>query len=247
MEAQNFNDTKAKFTQHTEETSRIMSALQSLAIGKELSNEEIKTIREFESVQEYLDLPLNDPAEDKIKKIFVAAVVAAHQKGILKLPEGYDNAESIASIVDEGLTRIKAAYQVAEGKVNPIDAEEAVNDRQAIRTAAITDLVVKRLVEKANEYVAKAEEAALSVSDRLVALGLGRLTDIVCAAAVRAYPPAAVVVPYVKQFVHVVTPKAQKAVKKGIKMAADFARNAINKTANKVKSFAKKSLAKLLA
>ena len=144
MEAQNIYEAKARFTQQTEETSNVVSTLQSLAIGKELSEEEIKTIREFESIQEYLDLPFNDPAEDKIKKVFATAVVAAHQKGILKLPEGYDNAESIASIVDEGLTRIKAAYQVAEGKVNPIEAEEVVNDRQAIRTAAIADLVIGR-------------------------------------------------------------------------------------------------------
>lgn len=247
METQNINETKAKFTQHTEETNNVMSALQSLAIGNKLSEEEIKTIREFESVQEYLDLPLNDPAEDKIKKVFVTAVVAAHQKGILKLPEGYDNAESIASIVDEGLTRIKAAYQVAEGIANPVDAEEAVSDRQAIRTAAVVDVVVGKLVEKANEYVAKAEEAALSVSDKLVALGMKRLTDVVCTAAIRVYPPAVVVVPYVKQFVHVVTPKAQKAVKKGIKMAAEFTRNTISQIAPKVKVFAKKALAKLLA
>ena len=247
MEAQNIYEAKARFTQQTEETSNGVSALQSLAIGKELSEEEIKAIREFKCVQEYLDLPFNDPAEDKIKKVFATAVVTAHQKGILKLPEGYDNAESIASIVDEGLTRIKAAYQVAEGKVNPIEAEEVVNDRQAIRTAAIADLVIGRLVEKANEYVAKAEEAALSVSDRLVALGLEHLADKTCAAVVRAYPPATVVVPYVKQFVHVITPKAQEAVKIGIKMAANFARNAINQTAPKIKAYAKKTFAKLLS
>ncbi len=246
MTAQNINEAKAKFAQQTEETSPVLSALQSLAIGRELSKEETKTIRQFDSVQEYLDLPLNDPAENNMKKLFVTAVITAHQKGILVLPEGCDNAESIASIVDEGLTRIKAAYQVAEGKVNPIDAEEIVNDRQAVRTAAIVDAVVEKLVEKANEYVNNAEETALSVSDRLVALSIGRLTDLVCTAAIRAYPPAATVLPYIRHFAHVVTPTAQKAVKKGIKMAAEFARNAITKTAPKIKAFASKTLENLL-
>lgn len=246
MEAQTINEAKAKFTKQTEEISPVLSALQSLAIGKELSDEEVKTIREFESVQEYLDLPLNDPSEAQFKKVFVAAVVTAHQKGILKLPEGYDNAESIASIVDEGLTRIKTAYQVAEGKINPIVAETAVNDRLAVRTAAVIDIVVDKLVQKANEYVNIAEEKVLSVSDILVEMGIGRLSDIVCANLAMAHPSSIVVIPYIKRFTAVITPVAQKAVKKGIRMVADFARNTTKQIGPKVKAFAQKTLAKML-
>lgn len=246
MEAQTINEAKVKFAAQTEEMTPILSAVQSIAIGKELSDEDVSIIREFESVQEYLNLPLNDPAENKLKKVFAASVVTAHQKGILKLPEGYNSAESIASIVDEGLTRIKVGYQLAEGKINPIDAEVAISDRQVIHTAAVVDVVVNKLVQKANTYVDIAEKTALSVSDKLVAMGMGRLSDLVCASAVRVYPPAIVVVPYIKRFTAVATPVAQKAVKKGIRMAADFARTSIKQIASKVKTTVKMTVAKLL-
>lgn len=246
MEAQNLNEVKTAYAKQTEEVTPIISAVQSLAIGKELSNEDVEIIREFESVQKYLSLPLNDPAENNIKKVFAASVVIAHQKGILKLPEGYNSAESIASIVDEGLTRIKVGYQLAEGKINPIDAEVAISDRQVIHTAAVVDVVVNKLVQKANTYVDVAEKTALSVSDKLVAMGMCRLSDIVCKSVVGVYPPAIVVVPYVKFFTRTMIPSVQKAVKKGIRMVADFARNTIIQAAPKMKIFAKKAVAKLL-
>ena len=246
MEAKNINEAKTKFAQMVEENNPVLSAIQSLAIGKALGEEEVQTIREFGCLQEYLDLPMNAPGENQLKKLFVTAVVIAHQKGVITLPEGYNNAESVASIVDEGLTRIKAAYQVAKGMINPIDAEVTVNDRLIVRTAAIVNVTVDKLVQKSTEYVNKAEERALSVSDKLVALGLRRVSDYVCAAAVRAYPPAATIVPYVKQFTAFLTPIAQQAVKKGIKMVADFARNTIQQVAPKVKAFAKNVLARLL-
>ena len=246
MEAKNINEAKAKYAQMIAESNPILSAIQSLAIGKALGEEEVQTIREFGSLQEYLDLPMNAPGENQLKKLFVTAVVVAHQKGVITLPEGYNNAESVASIVDEGLTRIKAAYQVAKGMINPIDAEVTVNDRLIVRTAAIVNVTVDKLVQKATEYVNKAEERALSVSDKLVAIGIGRVSDFVCAATVRAYPPAATIVPYVKQVTAFLIPITQQAVKKGIKMAADVARNTIQKVAPKVKAFAKNVLTKLL-
>ena len=246
MEAKNINEAKTKFAQMVEENNPVLSAIQSLAIGKALGEEEEQTIREFGSLQEYLDLPMNAPGENQLKKLFVTAAVIAHQKGVKPFSEGCNYAEAVASIVDEGLTRIKAAYQVAKGMINPIDAEVTVNDRLIVRTAAIVNVTIDKYVQKATEYVNKAEERALSVSDKLVALGLRRVSDYVCAAAVRAYPPAATIVPYVKQFTAFLTPVAQQAVKKGIKMVADVARNTIQQVAPKVKAFAKNVLAKLL-
>ena len=240
MEAQNLNEVKAQYVQKIEEVTPLLSAIKSLAFGKALNEEKTQTVREFKSMQDYLDSPLNTPAENQLKKIFAAAVVVAHQKGILKLPEGYAHAESVASIVDEGLTRIKTAYQIAEGKINPIDADAAINDRLAIRTTATVDVVVNKLTQKASEYVNIAEQKVMSVSDKLVKMGIGRLSDVVCAAAVKVFPPAAVVVPYVKRFVTFITPVAQRVVRKGIKMVADFARTTIKKVASTAKTLAKK-------
>ncbi len=247
MEGQTFNEKKIAFSNKLEEMIPSLSALQSLAIGKELNKEEVQTIREFKSVQAFLDMPLNDAAENGIKKLFATAIIAANQKGILILPEGYANAESIASIVDEGLTRIKTAYQVGKGIINPIEADAAVADRLAVRTASIVDVVASRLEEKAQMLVNVVEQKALSVSDTLVEQGISRVSNIICAFVARAYPPAIVVVPFIKRVEAFVTPIAKVSVKKGIRMVAETARNIITMASEKVKSFAKKAIAKLLA
>lgn len=245
MEGQTFNEKKIAFSNKLEEMIPSLAALQSLAIGKELTEKEVKTIREFKSVQAFLDMPLNDAAENGIKKIFATAIIAANQKGVLKLPEGYANAESIASIVDEGLTRIKTAYQVDKGIINPIEADTAIADRLAIRTASIVDVVASRLEDKAQLLVNTVEQKALSVSDTLVEQGISRASNIICAFVARAYPPAIVVVPYIKRAEAFVTPIAKVAVKKGIRMVAETARNMIPVATEKVKTFAKKALAKI--
>ena len=245
MDGQTINEKKIAFANKLEEMIPTLSALQSLAIGKELSEGEVKSIREFKSVQAFLDMPLNDIAENGIKKLFTAAIVAANQKGILKLQEGYANAESIASIVDEGLTRIKTAYQLGKGIINPIEADATIADRLAIRTASIVDIVANRLEEKAQMLVNTVEQKALSVSDTLVEQGISRASNIICAFVTRAYPPAIVVVPFIKRVEAFVTPIAKAAVKKGIRMVAETARNMIPVVAEKVKTFAKKAIAKI--
>jgi hypothetical protein len=245
MEGQTFNEKKIAFSNKLEEMIPSLSALQSLAIGKELSEKEVKTIREFKSVQAFLDMPLNDVAENGIKKLFATAIIVANQKGILKLPEGYANAESIASIVDEGLTRIKTAYQVGKGIINPIEADATIADRIAIRTASIVDVVASRLEEKAKMLVNVVEQQALSVSDTVVEQGISRASDIICAFVARAYPPAIVVVPFIKRVEVFVTPIAKVAVKKGIRMVAETARSMIPVVSEKVKTFAKKAIAKI--
>ena len=245
MEGQTFNEKKIAFSNKLEEMIPSLSALQSLAIGKELSEKEVKTIREFKSVQAFLDMPLNDVAENGIKKLFATAIIVANQKGILKLPEGYANAESIASIVDEGLTRIKTAYQVGKGIINPIEADATIADRLAIRTASIVDVVASRLEEKAQMLVNVVEQQALSVSDTVVEQGISRTSNTICAFVARAYPPAIVVVPFIKRVEVFVTPIAKVAVKKGIRMVAETARSMIPVVSEKVKTFAKKAIAKI--
>ena len=245
MEGQTFIEKKIAFSNKLEEMIPSLSALQSLAIGKELSEKEVKTIREFKSVQAFLDMPLNDVAENGIKKLFATAIIVANQKGILKLPEGYANAESIASIVDEGLTRIKTAYQVGKGIINPIEADATIADRIAIRTASIVDVVASRLEEKAQMLVNVVEQQALSVSDTVVEQGISRTSNTICAFVARAYPPAIVVVPFIKRVEVFVTPIAKVAVKKGIRMVAETARSMIPVVSEKVKTFAKKAIAKI--
>jgi hypothetical protein len=244
MEEMNYEERKAAFERKVDERIPVLSALQSLIIGNKLKDSEIEAIREFKSVQEYLDLPLNDPAENGLKKIVVTAVVTANQLGILKLPEGYNNAESIASIVDEGLTRIKTAYQVAKGILNPIDATEAINDRMAVRVASVVDVVVDKLEEKAKKLIDNLKEKAMPIAD-FVAEGVNRVSAVVCSYVERVFPPAKVVTSVIKRVVRFVSPVVRQTIAKGIAVVAETAKKVVTKVASAVKSFAKKAFAKL--
>lgn len=245
MEAMNYEERKTDFERKIDERIPTLLALQSLIIGKELNESEVESIREFKCVQDYLDLPLNDAAEKGLKKIVVAAVVTASQLGILQLPEGCNDAESIASIVDEGLTRVKIAYQVANGILNPIDATEAINDRATVRVAAVVDMVTKKLEEKAQHLIDIAEASALSKADAVVN-AVKRASYVVGTYVVKVFPPAKAIMPVIVELQKFVEPAVKQAVKKGIKVVADTARKVVTKAAEKVKSFAKRVLTKLL-
>lgn len=240
----NYEESKSAFERKVDERISVLSALQSMVIGSELKDSEIEMIREFKSVQEYLDLPLNDSAENALKRAVVAAVVTANQLGVLTLPDGCTNAESVASIVDEGLTRIKTAYQVAKGILNPIDATEAVNDRMAVRVATVVEVVTDKLEEKAKQLVDNLKEKAMPLAD-LAVEGVARVSTVVCSFVEKVFPPAKAVTPVIKRVIKFVSPMVKTAVKKGITFIAEAAKNVITKVATGIKSFAKRVIAKI--
>ena len=92
-----------------------MSALQSFLLGNELTEEEIPFIKEFKCVKDFLEIPLNDPREADLKKLFSTAIVTAIDKGVLPFTINENSPLAIASLVDEGMTRLKVAYQTATG------------------------------------------------------------------------------------------------------------------------------------
>lgn len=244
MEEMNYEERKAAFERKVDERIPVLSALQSLVIGNELKDSEIESIREFKSIQDYLDLPLNDAAENGLKKIVVTAVVTANQLGILQLPESCNNAESIASIVDEGLTRIKTAYQVAKGILNPIDATEAINDRAAVRVVSIVERVTSKLEEKAKQLFDAVKENAPLIAD-MVTKGLDRVSFVVCSYVEKAFPDVKAVIPVMKKVQKFISPVVRQAIAKGITVVADTAKVMVTKVAATVKAFAGRVIAKI--
>lgn len=73
-------------------------------------------------MQKFLDTPFGDAVEAKFKKVFAAATIAANDKGTLPFSLDDKSPISIASTIDEGLTRIKASYQLALEELDPIEA-----------------------------------------------------------------------------------------------------------------------------
>lgn len=192
-----------------------MTALQSLLTGNELSAEELPLIREFKTVQEFLDLPANNRKEAILKKLFTSSIILAKNKGILPFNVP-DSPVEIASAVDEGLTRLKVAYQTATGVLDSIEATDVLIDRLAVRTVTVMDKVIEK--------------------------GMPVVLDKVCMVMTKVYPPAVVVVPIIKSAERCITVATKVVVRKGIRTLAQAAKPIVQRTVAKVKSVARKVL-----
>lgn len=195
-----------------------MTALQTLLSGKELSNEEIPLIKEFKVVQDFLDLPMGDKKEVVLKKAFATAVTIAKDKGVL--PFEVNSSEQIASLVDDGLTRMKTAYQVATGKIDAYQAIDTLVDRVAVRIVGIAD----RVIEKGTPLV----------------------VDKLCKAMSK-NPKTAVLVPFVKTAEKYIVPIAEAAVRAGVAAVTKVSKPLLKKAVDKVKAASQKILSWLNA
>lgn len=195
-----------------------MTALQTLLSGKELSKEEVPLIKEFKVVQEYLDLPMGDKKEVILKKAFATAVTIAKDKGVL--PFEVNSSEQIASLVDDGLTRMKVAYQTATGKMDVYQAVDALVDRVAVRVVGIAD----RVIEK----------------------GIPIVVDKLCKAMSK-HPNTMALVPFVKAAEKYIAPVAKAAVRAGVAAVAKAAKLILKKAVDTAKAVGKKIMSWLNA
>ena len=192
-----------------------ITALQSLLTGNELSAEELPLIREFKTVQEFLDLPVNDKKEAILKKLFTSSIILAKNKGVLPFNVP-DSPVEIASAVDEGLTRLKVAYQTATGVLDSIEATDVLIDRLAVR--------------------------AITVMDKMIEKGVPVVLDKLCMVMTKVYPPANAIVPIIKSAERYIMVATKVVVRKGIHALAQAAKPIVQRTVTKVKSVARKVL-----
>lgn len=202
-----------EFVNQFEEETRRLSALQSLLLGEELGKEEVTSIREFESVKKFLDLPIGDKCEVVLKKMFAYSVIVAKNKGVLpfELP---DSPVAIASLVDEGLTRLKVAYKTGKGELDVIEAADAMIDSLSVRIVTVADKVIDR--------------------------GVPVLLDKLCMVMTKVYPPTAVLVPYVKATEKYVNAAAKVLVRKGMGVITQAAKSVVRKVVSAGKKVAAK-------
>lgn len=193
------------------------SALQSLLLGESIEQEDIPLLREFKCVQEFLDLPMNDPKEGELKKLFAGAVTAAAESGVLPFDLPDNTAEGIASLVDDGLNRVKTAFLVATGGMSIEDAADAVIDRAAARAVALVDF----------------------------ALDSGIAGNALANVATAIYPPAEALRPIIvtavqyatsalKNVVHTVAPMLASAAKTRVREACSILKEKGKKLVNKI-------------
>lgn len=185
-----------------------------LSTASDIAGQLDNFLKESPSIQKFLDLPINDPQESVLKKLFAKAIIVADEKGMLPfhLPPEM-TAESIASTIDESLTRIKTAYLVDEGQMNPVKATETLVDHMAAKT--------------------------MVAAENLVEVGMPKLIDVACNMMVSAFPETVVLVPFIKAVEPKLTPIVKEAVKSGISYLGNMVKNVAKKSVSYVMEKAK--------
>lgn len=172
-----------------------------------------------QSIQEFLDSPLGDKKEIAMEKAYAAAMVLAKERGLLKnLPEG---SHAIAAVVDEGLTRVKANYQVGVGILDP---EVAI------------DHIVDHAESRAVTYVDAAFESGM-ISEVATA-GVVRLAYAIPGIGPIIGPIAENYRPIIKSVIARVEQPVREAIKTGIHVVAKTAKTIARKAIEEVKTVA---------
>ena len=192
-------------------------AVQSFSLCKALEQADIPLIKEYKVMQAFMELPVDDPKEKALKKVMAAAMVTAAEKGVLPFPVP-KKASSIASVVDEGLTHMKVAYKVAQGKMNPVEATETVINHGIARAVSVVKKVASKVVDKVVPVVANVVVDAVST----------------------VFPPVQLVKPFVERAVPYVSHTVKTAVHAGIQTLAEAAKPVVKTIATTVVSVGRK-------
>lgn len=190
-----------EFGTNLESENRKYSALQSLLAGKLLEKEEAESLREFKVVQLFLDSPVGDASEAKLKKVFAAAVIRAQELGTLPFSLADKSPIAIASAIDEGLNRVKLAYKVSNEELDVVEVADKLIDATVARVITVADKVIER--------------------------GVPVVLDKLCKVIARVYPPATVFVPVIKTAEKYIVPIAKLAVRKGVSVVAKAAKSVV--------------------
>ena len=115
------------------------TTLQSVLLEESISIDNLKQLRGSKVLQEFLDVPIGSEKDTQIKQIIASAILIAKQNDCLPFDLPSFDPVEVAKIVDEGLTRVKVAYQSGCGILDPIEVADALIDKAAARTVALVD------------------------------------------------------------------------------------------------------------
>jgi len=160
-----------------------------------------------EWLQPFLDSPINALNEAEYRKTMAIAVVKAMSTGALPKMD----AVGVASLVDEGMTRLKTAYQIGAGRIDVYKA---------------TDILVDHAEEALQQAAPEAVSVAIDYAATAITAGLASI-----------YPPAAAVEPFIRSAAEYIKPHAVKFVQKGITKVAESTRKYIRETAPKAEKW----------
>jgi len=175
-----------------------------------------------EWLQPFLESPINALNEAEYKKTMAIAVIKAISTGALPKMD----AVGVASLVDEGMTRLKTAYQIEEGEIDVFKATDILIDHAIIRTASVVESVVDQAEEALHQATPEIVSATIDHAATAISMGLASI-----------YPPAAFVEPIIIRAAEYIKPHAVKSVQKGITKVAESTRRFIKETAPKAEKW----------
>jgi|GEM_PF-4817835 len=152
-------------------------------------------IKEFKSVQDFLNDNFYGKKDTEMKKLFNLAKVATTPDEELK----NSDVLKVASAVDEGLQQCKTAYQANIGLISPTKAVDMLIDHTAARVSAIAEKVVEQ--------------------------GIIRVSDAVANVVGAAFPPARVITPVIRTAGRLMAKPCAKFVVQGVKKVAQAAKS----------------------
>lgn len=226
-----------------DQTARTISAIHSLVLGKELSGSELLAIKSIQCVQDFLDADSGSKIETDVKKLFAQAIIVASEKGInpLGLPEGI-SAEQVVSLVDDGLTRVKTAYQLGKDLIDVYQADEINMEHLAARVETFAEVALEQGIALADMAIDGLEQQAHSKADFLL-----DHSDMFITAIEKAYPPAIPVAEFCRVVVNYTKPVIKEYVHQGIAKVGQLAKDTVRSAVEKIPSLFQKAKQYLLA
>ena len=217
------------------ECAKTLPAVVGAELDEKVILDEMNEDRYSEWLQPLIDGNLSDQEIINKKTIIAKAIIKGINDGVIAKMDAPD----IAALIDEGITRISVAQQVAQGTLDTVEAMDVFIDHAVARVVTIAD----EAITKADQTV---KERSDEISDKLVDVAAQGLK-----VAAAAFPPTRVLVPFIDTAAQYIKPKARVVVKKGITLVANAARSVVKKTAplitdtikqagRRVKSFLKK-------
>ncbi len=138
-----YAETIAEVVKSVDEKTGFLQSLRSYLLGEELKNgkvdeKDLAYSAKVRAVENFLKKRLGDAAENKMQKIFATAEVIGDEKN----GKVMQSLVQYASLVDEGLTRLKVAYLQGNDEIDMDDAQKVLADHAVCRTASILERII---------------------------------------------------------------------------------------------------------
>lgn len=190
------------------------TTLQSVLLEGNVSIDNVKQFASSKVLREFLDAPVGSEKDTQVKKLMATAIHIANQNDCLPFEVPSSDPIEIAKLVDEGLTRVKVAYQSGCGLLDPIEVADVLIDKAAARVVALVDHAFESGM--VNQALTKGSVALLTFLK---------------------VPNAQAYAPIISNVISRVERPIQNFIKKGINYIAQSAKTTVRKVVTSIKSF----------